>query len=307
MLYQLLAGVSPFGEKRPTILIDRILRGQPTPITRALPTTDEGQEIAAARRTDVYGLTRELSGDLQWIVGKAIELEPDDRYAAVSELRADVERYLADLPVLASPPSLRSQIKKFVRRNRLAVAATALIALSLVGGIVATSLALVRSREAEARAAREATKAKAVAEFLNQTLAAPSPYSDGSEIKVVEVLDRASAELDKKFAAQPEIAVTLRRTLMETYDGLGLPDKALAEAERAVQSARAAFGEHHAETAFAIGSKAYALSAVGRLDEALAAFEESLERLDDPALRIDANEPRRLEILESKAAALSEP
>src|SRR6185295_3490358 len=212
LLHLLLAGEPPFTAKNATSLIERILNAEPEPLARRFITAESSGEIAAARGTDPATLARELSGDLEWIVRRSLEKRPDDRYPSVAELRADLERFLDDRPVLASPPSLAVKAKKFVRRNRLTVAAGVLIALSLLAGVIATSLALVDSRRAEARAASEAEKATAVNQFLTDMLASASPLESGRDVKVADLLDRASAELPKKFHDRPQVEAALHLT-----------------------------------------------------------------------------------------------
>ncbi|HEV7670459.1 MAG TPA: serine/threonine-protein kinase [Thermoanaerobaculia bacterium] len=290
LLYLLLAGESPFPGRGATALIERILNAEPEPLARRFSAAESSGEIASSRGTDEATLARELSGDLEWIVRRALEKRPEDRYPSVAELRADLERYLGDRPVLASPPSFAVKAKKFVRRNRLAVAASALIALSLVAGVVATSIALVRSRRAETRAASEAEKATAVNQFLTDMLASASPLESGREVKVADLLDRASADLAVRFRDRPEVEAALHLTLGTTYDGLGLAEPALAERRRALEIRRRVLGPGHPDTLEAQTFYAMGLLGAGRLQEAIALSEKTVaaqSRIlppDDPKL-----------------------
>ncbi len=290
LLYLLLAGEPPFAAKSATSLIERILNAEPESLARRFATAESSAEIAGSRGTDPATLVRELSGDLEWIVRRTLEKRPEDRYPSVAELRADLERYLDDRPVHASPPSLAVRVKKFVRRNRLIVAASALIALSLIAGVVATSIALVRSRRSEARAASEAAKATAINQFLTAMLASASPLESGRQVKVVDVLDRASAELPKRFHDRPEVEAALHSTLGSTYDGLGLADPARAELARALDIHRRVLGPEDPETLEAQTGYATALLGAGQLQEALALAEKTVaaqSRIlspDDPKL-----------------------
>ena len=88
-----------------------------------------------------------LLGDLDWIILKALEKEPARRYRSADELADDLRRYLYDQPVLATPPSRRYLIGKFVRRHRVGVAASLAVALAvLAGGITSTALYLIAER-----------------------------------------------------------------------------------------------------------------------------------------------------------------
>src|SRR5204863_3235681 len=90
-------------------------------------------------------LTRLVRGELDWIVMKALEKDRSRRYETANGLALDVQRYLADEPVLACPPSAWYRFRKFARRNRRALVTVSALALAaLVGvGAVAASTVLV--------------------------------------------------------------------------------------------------------------------------------------------------------------------
>src|SRR6266849_6736699 len=96
-------------------------------------------------------LSRELAGDLDTIVLKAVRKEPARRYASVQDLSEDIRRPFAGLPVLARGDSTSYRATKFVQRHKAAVAATALVGLSLLGGLVTTAR---QARIAEGNRAR---------------------------------------------------------------------------------------------------------------------------------------------------------
>jgi serine/threonine protein kinase len=175
LLYELLIGAVPFDAKmlRQASLAEllRIIREeQALPMTAKLTRMgDTAGEVAGRRRTDPATLHRLVSGDLNWIVMKAIDKDRQRRYSAASEFAADIRRHLDDQPVSASPPSAVYRARKFVRRHKLPVAAAAAVAAALVAGIVAASwqAALARRERAEAVAARalaEQRSREAVAE-----------------------------------------------------------------------------------------------------------------------------------------------
>jgi eukaryotic-like serine/threonine-protein kinase len=81
---------------------------------------------------DSAALRRQLSGDLDWITMKALEKDRTRRYGTASQVADDIERYLSSQPVVAGPPTARYRIQKFVRRNRGAVIAAAVVLVALV-------------------------------------------------------------------------------------------------------------------------------------------------------------------------------
>ena len=174
VLYELLVGAVPFDaatlRKAGMAELLRIIREDEAPAMPAKLTGlgDTATEIAERRRTVLATLRRELSGDLNWIVMRAVEKARTRRYQAVADLAADILRHLEDRPVLASPPSQLYRVRKFVRRNTVAVVAGAVAAAALVAGFgVAVWQAGVARHErtvaVEQRAHAEASGAEAMA------------------------------------------------------------------------------------------------------------------------------------------------
>jgi hypothetical protein len=89
-------------------------------------------------------LTRLVRGELDWIVMKALEKDRGRRYETANGFAQDVERYLADEPVLACPPSAGYRLRKFVRRNRRALATAALLGVMLLAAVAVLTVSLVR-------------------------------------------------------------------------------------------------------------------------------------------------------------------
>jgi tetratricopeptide (TPR) repeat protein len=161
LLYELLAGSPPFSNKElknaGLLEVLRVVREQepPRPSTKlsdaeALPT------LAANRGTEPARLARLLRGELDWVVMKALEKDRNRRYESANGFALDLLRYLADEPVQACPPSAWYRLRKFVRRNKGAVLAAAVVLLVLTGGIIGTSIGLVEAKAKEAEARFEA-------------------------------------------------------------------------------------------------------------------------------------------------------
>jgi serine/threonine protein kinase len=140
LLYELLTGTTPLEPKRVKTagLLEalRIIREEETPRPSTRLSAAEGlPTIAANRGTEPKKLAALFRGELDWIVMKALEKDRNRRYETANGLAMDVQRYLADEPVLACPPSAGYRLRKFVRRNKrgLAVAALVLFFLVLLG------------------------------------------------------------------------------------------------------------------------------------------------------------------------------
>jgi tetratricopeptide (TPR) repeat protein len=164
LLYELLTGTLPLDKKRikEVMYTLRIIRETepPKPSTK-LASSAELPAIAAKRKLEPAKLTKLLRGDLDWIVMKCLEKERNRRYETASGLAMDVQRYLNDEAVLASPPSLRYRLRKYGRKHRGPLLAVSVIVLLLVAGIIGTSVGLVRSQEKEREAQNERAAALA--------------------------------------------------------------------------------------------------------------------------------------------------
>jgi WD40 repeat protein len=145
ILYELLVGVLPFDgdtlRKAAYAELVRIIQDE-EPARPSLRITTLGAtagDMAKRRDTDVPSLRKQLRGDLDWIVLRALEKDRTRRYASASEFAADIERHLADEAVMASPPSAAYRVQKFVRRHRLGVAAAMFVVASLAAGLAVST------------------------------------------------------------------------------------------------------------------------------------------------------------------------
>jgi serine/threonine protein kinase/tetratricopeptide (TPR) repeat protein len=201
-----------------------------------LPLPASIRVLAESQPRLASSLRAELAGDIDAILNKALERDPDRRYGSAAELASDIRRHLRHEPVLARPPSFIYRFSRFARRNRGLVggAAAALLAL-LVGGFGTATFAWRESQQA-GRAAAQAARAEATALFLRQMLASPNPATlHGKDMTVRQMLDEAARRIDAgEIAGQPEIEAPLRSTIGETYLSLGH----YADARRHLESAR---------------------------------------------------------------------
>ena len=121
-----------------------------------------------------------LDPDLWTIIGKALEKEPDRRYASADALAEDIERYLANQPILAHPPSTAYQVRKLVSRHRFGFATAAGFLALLVAGAVVLAVQADKIRRERDRATQEAARATAINQFLQKTLGAADPWQRGA-------------------------------------------------------------------------------------------------------------------------------
>jgi eukaryotic-like serine/threonine-protein kinase len=174
----------------------------------------------ARTERDAVGLRRELRGDLDVIVLKALKKEPERRYASVERFAADVRRHLAGKPVEAVPDSRRYRAGKFVRRHRVGVAAAALVAAAIVAGVAGTLLEARAARAERERAVRRFNDvqglARAVMFELNDAIE-PLPGSTAAR----ELLVRRALWYLDKLAAENADESSLQRELAQAYLRIG--------------------------------------------------------------------------------------
>lgn len=198
LLFELLAGVRAY----------RVLSGAPEEMARlicnyAVPRPSAVAQSAAARKS--------LRGDLDNIVLKALEKDPASRYRRAADLAADLRRYLGGLPVQARAGGAAYRVRKFVVRNRRALAITAAVFLAMG---VAGGDAIVQGRRAEQRLADLRKLSESfLFEFHDSIANLPgaTPARELVEKRAVEYLDRLSREDSSDDSLKLELAESYMR------------------------------------------------------------------------------------------------
>ncbi|MCA9056172.1 MAG: serine/threonine protein kinase, partial [Planctomycetaceae bacterium] len=229
--------------QRPSVRVSILSRDQ---ITAGIPEADDPARLGQL-----------LRGELDWICIKSLEKDRTRRYQSAQELRDDVERYLSGDAVTACPPSLSYRLRTVLRRHRGLVASVlAIVVLLVLGTGVATWFAFqahqaeLQSEADKDRADREAAVASAISAFLsNDLLRQASPYEDPNrDIKLREVLEKASARIDGRFPDQPLVEAEIRTILGTTFRQLADYDAAREHLNRASELRSREFGADHPDT-----------------------------------------------------------
>jgi len=220
LLYQLLTGHHPFrdhGSGADGIAADPGADSI-VPPSRHFADPERARAMAAARGTSPDRLRREIAGDLDAIVLKALRPEPAHRYGSAGELADDLRRHLDRRPVLARPDTLAYRGRRFLRRHVAATVAATGAFLAVVG------FAIGVERQARATAV-ERDRAQQVVDFLVELFTSADPYRvRGEEVTVREVLDRGAQRARTELSEQPLVQATLMETIGEVYRSLGLQD-----------------------------------------------------------------------------------
>jgi serine/threonine protein kinase len=297
LLYELLTGKTPFESKRLLEAgldeVRRIIREEEpvTPSTR-LHTLDAAEQttVAKHRQSDPPKLLHLIRGDLDWIVMKCLEKDRARRYETANGLAMDIQRHVANEPVLARPPSAAYRLQKAWQRNKTSFAIATLMAVVLMGAtgisvwqavraIRAETLGKQRLADSELNAAlakQRLAESEAISKFLIEVFQSPDPARDGRTITVAEALGAAAQKLDTDLATQPWLQAELQATLGTTYYALGLYNEAIPLQEKVRNYFLSVSGPEHPGTLNAMHVLANSYADAGRRPEALKLREQVL-------------------------------
>jgi serine/threonine protein kinase len=211
ILYELLTGSRPYRLQRDSrgALEDAILQAAPAP------------------------MPRELRGDVETIVQKALQKNPADRYATANAFAEDVERFLDRRPVLARPDSRLYRARRFFSRNRLAASAAAAVLVAIVSG---AAIALWQTRVALV----ERDRAEEVKRFITSIFDDADPYRNGvGQTSGAALLRTAQARISTQFRSRPELRVELLTLVGASLKSLGdLPNAEIALRDAVAEASR---------------------------------------------------------------------
>jgi tetratricopeptide (TPR) repeat protein len=245
LLYELLTGTTPYGKERFQEAgydeIRRIIREEepPRPSTRMSTLGQAAATVSTKRNSDPGQLRRLFRGELDWIVMKALEKDRNRRYETASGFARDIQRYLADEPVLACPPSVWYRFCKLARRNKALFATAAVVMATLLLASAAVTwkwLDADAARQAESLAKDQAKEALALAqkrgEQLRQDLdrlnAANRLVESAHLLATQGHWHEAERKLTEATMLRPDNSYTLSQR-GELYLRLGLWDLAAAD------------------------------------------------------------------------------
>jgi len=290
LLYELLTGQTPFDANELLQAgLDELRRTirqkEPAHPSTRLSTMLGADLTAIAKHRNVEPprLIHLVRGDLDWIVMKALEKDRARRYETANGLARDVERHLADEPIVARPPSGAYRFQKLVQRNKLAFASAAFVATVLVA---ATSISVWqafranrearRALQAESLAKQHLTESEAISKFLTEVFESPDPAHRGRSITVAETLGAATKKLETDLATQPARRAKIQATLSRTYHVLGLFREAIPLQEKVRDYYLAVGGPENTNTLAATLNLAIYYDESGHRDEALKMKEQVL-------------------------------
>ncbi len=297
ILYEVLAGSVPFS-----------FRGLAITEAIRIVRDDEPERLGAVNPT--------CRGDIETIVGKAMEKDRDRRYASAAELAADLRRFMRDEPIQARPTTALYQLSKFARRNK-----------ALVGGVLATMVALVLGLAGSLyflqQSKQRAAQLQHVADFQGRMLTEIDVEEMGRQLisdvrksalkRAVDVGDDALSNgfgeqfdrfvsridatgiaarlldeqiisnavmtVDREFGDQPMVDAELRMSLSQVYDSLGLYEKAADQSELAYDRRAGALGDDQPDTLLSLRKVGMMQAMAGDYPDAVEKVQTALDGL----------------------------
>ncbi|HZV07428.1 MAG TPA: serine/threonine-protein kinase [Gemmataceae bacterium] len=319
LLYELLTGSTPLSRKRlQDVAFTEVLRlireeEAPRPSTLLSESQEMLASVSAQRHLEPAELVKAVRGEVEWIVMKALEKDRTRRYDTAIGLARDIQRYLADEPVEAGPPSATYRLRKLAWKHRQGLATAAALGVLLLAGAVVSSVLAVwamneRNRamaaeklaneqrdqaeiarhdtaEERDRALKAEADTKAVLNFFqDKVLSAGRPKDQegglGNKVSLLEAVDAAESAIAKTFADRPLVEASIRNTLGLTYWYLGEPLKAIQQHDRALALRQAKLGTDHPDTLDSRGNLAVAYYSAGRIAEAIRLNEQNLKLME---------------------------
>ena len=268
LLYLLLTGQHPAGPRlhSPAELVKAIVDSEPPPPSSST-TSAEAKGLAEKRASTPEKLRRQLRGDLDTIVGKALKKNPTERYVSVSALADDLQRFLRYEPINARPDAVVYRLRKYVRRHLLAVAVAAGAVVLLV------SFAIMQAVELR-RITRERDRADHIADFMTGIFKVSDPSERvGNSVTAREVLDKASNDIDTGLSKDPALQAQMMHVMGRAYMMLGLQAKAQSLFERSIEVGSPTLGPQDPDILRTMSDLSWTLFQQGRLAEA-----ENLQR-----------------------------
>jgi eukaryotic-like serine/threonine-protein kinase len=281
LLYLLLSGQHPAGPGPHSAagLVKAIVDTEPPRVSdAAVSSVALASSISAGRGATPEKLRRQLQGDLDTIVAKALKKDPRERYVSVTALADDISRYLRSEPISAHPDTLAYRTAKFVRRNRVTVTLASLALVAVLAGVAGTLLQARTARQQRDLAIRERDRATRISGFMTDMFKQSDPTENAAkDVTAREVLDKASKDIDSGLAKDPELQAQMMHVMGNAYTNLGQYKQAEALMRRAVELSRASAGPSAPQTLNLIDELGGTLAQQGGFAEAEKLQRQALE------------------------------
>ena len=177
-------------------------------------------------------LPKTIDEDLRRIVRKAVEVDPQHRYASAGEFGRDLDAFLEGMPIRAEGARVLRVLGERVRRHRIPIAVAALLVVVLGGSAVFTLRERLRREEQQLRAER-------IQSVFDDVLAATRPQRMGAEARVTDVLRESARRIESTLANAPDAQAAVQFAIGETFARSSMFEPAVVHLRSAVERYRA--------------------------------------------------------------------
>jgi len=226
LLYQILTGAQPY----------KIITNSPAAISKIITEENVKKPSDRVKQTleikpdkdflNPLKISNHLKGDLDNIVLKAMHKDPLRRYVSVEQFSEDLRRHLAGLPVIAQKDTMGYRFSKFIQRHKVGFVVSIGFIIFLIASLIAIIWQANVAASERDKALSEAMKVESVNKFLQDMLSSVDPTEIGRDVKVYDVLKKASEDVGNNFDKHPEIEAEVRKTIGKTLTNLGEFDEA---------------------------------------------------------------------------------
>ncbi len=228
--------------------------------------------IAEDQPTPLSSIGGEFRGDLNTIVLKALEKQPEHRYQTALDLAADLQRFLRCEPILARRIGPIVRVWKWCQRNRAVSALLSLLALAIVLGFVGMTRQTLSALASKRLAEDSAHRTERVLDLLVRSFRSPDPTIDGRDVKMSDVLNHAATDFEGDLTDDPLLKAKLLNAIGESMQSLGVYDHGVRVHTSALKIRMRELGEEHPDTMTSMANLAALHFQAGNQAEALRLF-----------------------------------
>jgi len=241
LLYQLLTEQKLFDfDEENRLVLERLICEQ----TPTRPSASINQQFSLLNRdlkqpkplvkTSLTQLKRNLSGDLDTIILKSLQKEPDRRYQSVEQLSDDIQRYLKNFPIFARPDSLLYRAGKYFRRNTLLVSVASLFGISVITFIIILLVQSNALKLQKQRALLEAENSAKITDFMIDIFDSSDPnINAGESLNAKQLLQNGNSQIEQ-LENKPLLQASMLQAIGRVYQKLGDYEQALKMITRSV-------------------------------------------------------------------------
>jgi serine/threonine protein kinase len=309
ILYELMVGKLPFDpdtfHNKSLGEVQQIIKEKeaPSPYNRLKTIRFAQKSIAKQRKSTFAELKRTIKGDLSCIIMRAIEKDRVERYASVSALESDLQRFLEGKPVEAQPHTATYRTKRFIGRHKLMVGSIFSILLALSLGLISTVLALKKAEQEAYNAKKQSVHASAVSTLMRELLLKTDPWEKNhkKDISLKEVIIDLEKKLDsgqllksktfdslKEFGMEPSLLWNIREDLSNVHYAMNDYEKAHKNILKAIVLRKKYAKDDWLEIVKLEIELSSILVQLGKVEEAEKTFQNATAQIDPPQNREQA-------------------